>query len=67
MKINELIKSFEIWTSIEERELLSKLKKPVRLSTLPEREQQVAEALIRKSLLIKLGSQDPKVIANEHR
>lgn len=67
MKINELIKSFEIWTSIEERELLNRLKTPVRLSTLPERDQQVAESLIRKSLLIKLGHKDPKVVANEHR
>lgn len=67
MKINELIKSFEIWTSIEERELLNRLKTPARLSTLPERDQQVAESLIRKSLLIKLGHKDPKVVANEYR
>jgi hypothetical protein len=66
MKVSELVKSFQIWTSIEERALLSKLSKPVRLSTLPEREQQVAESLIRKSLLIKIGTQDPKVVANEY-
>lgn len=66
MKVSELVRSFQIWTSIEERALLSKLTKPTRLSTLPEREQQVAESLIRKSLLIKIGSVDPKVVANEY-
>jgi len=66
MKVSELVRSFQIWTSIEERALLKKLTQPTRLSTLPEREQQVAEALIRKSLLIKIGSEDPKVVANEY-
>lgn len=65
MKINELLRSFEIYTTIEEQQLLSKLQKPTKLSSLPEREQQVAENMIRKSLLIKIGSTDPEVVINE--
>lgn len=66
MKINELLRSFEIYTTIEEQHLLSKLQKPTKLSSLPERDQQVAENLIRKSLLKKIGHTDPDVVANEH-
>lgn len=68
MKVSELVRSFEIFTTNEERALLNKITRPTRLSTLPEREQQVAEKknLIRKSLLIKIGTKDPKVIANEY-
>lgn len=65
MRINELLRSFEIYTTIEEQQLLSKLQKPTKLSSLPEREQQVAENMIRKSLLIKIGSTDPEVVINE--
>jgi hypothetical protein len=67
MKINELVRSFEIFTTNEERALLQRLTKPTLLSTLPEREQHVAENLIRKSLLIKIGSVNPKVIANDYK
>jgi hypothetical protein len=66
MRINELLRSFEIYTTIEEQQLLSKLQKPTKLSSLPEREQQVAENMIRKSLLVKIGSKDPDVVANEY-
>jgi hypothetical protein len=67
MKINELVRSFEIWTTNEERALLTKLTRPTLLSMLPERDQQVAEGLIRKSLLIKIGEVNPKVVANVNR
>lgn len=67
MKINELVRSFEIWTTNEERALLRKLDRPTLLSMLPERDQQVAEGLIRKSLLIKIGEVNPKVVANVNR
>lgn len=67
MKINELVRSFEIWTTNEERALLRKLDRPTLLSMLPERDQQVAEGLIRKSLLIKIGEINPKVVANVNR
>ncbi len=66
MKINELLRSFEIYTTIEEQKLLSKLQKPTRLSSLPEREQQVAENMVRKSLLKKIGQKDPEVVVNEY-
>jgi hypothetical protein len=67
MKINELVRSFEIFTTNEERILLQRLTKPTLLSILPEREQHVAENLIRKSLLIKIGSVNPKVVANDYQ
>lgn len=66
MKINELLRSFEIYTTVEEQQLLSKLQKPTKLSSLPEREQQVAENMIRKSLLVKIGHKDPEVVINEY-
>jgi FixJ family two-component response regulator len=65
MKINELLGSFEIYTTIEEQQLLDKLQRRTKLSSLPEREQQVAENLIRKSLLKKIGYEDPDVVVNE--
>jgi len=67
MKINELVRSFEIWTTNEERALLSRLLRPTLLSTLAERDKVVAENLIRKSLLIKIGDKNPKVVANVDR
>lgn len=66
MKINELIRSFEIYTTNEEQQLLTKLQRPTKLSSLPERDQQIAENLIRKSLLKKIGHNDPDVVANEY-
>lgn len=65
MKINELIKSFEIWTTNEEKDLLEKLKKPTRLRNLNEHDQFRVQSLIRKSLVTKVGSDDPLVVANE--
>jgi hypothetical protein len=65
MKINELIDSFEIWTTNEEKKILAKLKEPVRLSTLSEHEQFKVQAMIRKSLISKIGHNDPTVVANE--
>jgi hypothetical protein len=65
MKINELIDNFEIWTTNEERELLKKLSKPVKIAHLSEHEQFTVQAMIRKSLLTKVGHEDPSVVANE--
>lgn len=65
MKINELINNFEIWTTNEEKELLHKLQKPTRLTCLSEQEQFKVQAMIRKSLLTKIGHIDPIVVANE--
>jgi len=65
MKINELISSFEIWTTNEEAELLKKLQKPTKISQLDEHDQFRVQAMIRKSLLTKIGHNDPSVVANE--
>ena len=60
-----LIDKFSIWTTNEERALLEKLKKPVKLSSLSEQEQFKVQAMVRKSLVIKVGMTDPTVVANE--
>lgn len=65
MKINELISGFEIWTTNEEAQLLTKLQQPTKLASLSETEQFRVQAMIRKSLVIKLGMEDPMVLANE--
>jgi len=65
MKINELIQSSEVWTTNEEKELLKKLSKPIRLSNLKEEDQFRVEALIRKSLVTKIGMEDPTVVIND--
>jgi len=65
MKLNELIDSFEIWTTNEEAALLKKLKYPVKLAQLNEHDQVRVQAMIRKSLVTKIGHKDPMVVANE--
>ena len=65
MKINELIVNFDIWTTNEEAKLLKKLSSPVRLTSLSEQDQFKVEAMIRKSLVTKIGMKDPSVVANE--
>jgi hypothetical protein len=65
MKLNELVKTFEIYTSNDEKAMLKKLNYPRALSSFSEREQFTIEGMIRKSLVIKIGDKDPKVIANE--
>jgi len=67
MKINELIGSFEIWTTNEEAKLLERLKTPVKLASLSEQDQFKVQAMIRKSLLTKIGHEDPMVVANEKK
>lgn len=65
MKINELIHDFEIWTTNEEVQILKKLTHPVPLSSLSEHDQVRVQAMIRKSLITKIGTHDPSVVANE--
>jgi len=65
MKINELVGEFGIWTTGEEAELLKKLSNPVKLATLSEHEQFTIQAMIRKSLVTKIGHTNPLVVANE--
>jgi len=65
MRINELVGEFGIFTTNEEAVILKKLTRPVPLSSLSEQEQFKIEALIRKSLVTKIGQVNPKVVANE--
>jgi len=65
MKINELIDNFEIWTTNEERSLLKKLSSPFKICQLSEQDQFKVQTLIRKSLVTKIGMDDPSVVANE--
>ena len=60
-----LLDEFSVWTTNEERALLEKLKRPVKLSSLNEQDQFRIQAMIRKSLVIKIGMKDPTVVANE--
>jgi hypothetical protein len=65
MKINELLNGFAIYTTLEEEQMLKKLQNPVLLDSFNERERFIIEGMIRKSLVIKIGHTNPKVIANE--
>lgn len=67
MKINELINDFEIYVSNEEKELLKKLDSARSFLSFSERERFIIEGLIRKSLVIKVGHDNPYVIANEEK
>lgn len=66
MKINELVGSFAIYTTNEEKDFLAKLRRPVKMAALTEHERVIAETMIRKSLLIKIGHEDPSIVANEY-
>jgi hypothetical protein len=66
MNINELISGFEIYTTNEEREVLDRLTRPIKLTALNERERVIGENMIRKSLVIKIGHTDPSVVKNEY-
>jgi hypothetical protein len=56
MRINELIGSFEIYTSNEEKAVLEQINRPLPLSSFQEREQVVIQNLVRKSLISKMTS-----------
>lgn len=66
MKVNDIISEFEIYTSNKEREVLERLSHARPLSSFSEQDQFTIEGLIRKSLVIKIGDHNPRVIANEH-
>ena len=61
-----MIKDFEVYTSNEEKRMLEQLTHVRPLSSFSERDQFTIESLIRKSLVIKVGDINPRVIANEH-
>lgn len=68
MKVSDLISDFKIWTTNEEKVLLKKLSSPKKLSHLAEQDQFRVQALIRKSLVTKVGfNEDPYVVANEQQ
>jgi tetrahydromethanopterin S-methyltransferase subunit B len=54
MKINELIKSFDIYLTNEEKSLLETFNKPLPMNSFPEREQVILTNLIRKSVVSKV-------------
>ena len=60
-----LLSHFGVWTTNEEAQLLKKLKEPVKINRLSEHEQFTIAAMIRKSLVTKVGHTDPSVVANE--
>ncbi len=67
MKLNELIKSFDIAVTNEEKILLDKLKKPEYIKNFQEREQFVLENLIRKSLVSKVYYKGEVVVVPDDR
>ena len=66
MQINELVGDFKIWTNNEEKQLLNKLGSAAYLESFNEHDQFIIEGLVRKSLVIKIGDTNPRVIANEY-
>jgi len=65
MKINEILTGFSIYTTRAEDAMLKRLQSVSYLKSFNEHEQFIIEGLIRKSLVIKIGDTNPKVIANE--
>ena len=61
MRINELIQEFTIQTSNEEKDMLNKLQSIKNLDTFMERDQEVINQLVRKSLVRKI-EQDNNVM-----
>ena len=67
MKLNELVKGFEIYTTNEEKSLLDKLEKPCYIEFFTEREQIVLDNLVRKSLVSKVNYKGALVVVgHEH-
>ena len=65
MRINELVTEFTIQTSNEEKEVLGKLKSAKNLDTFMERDQEVINQLVRKSLVRKIEQvNNVMVVAN---
>ena len=65
MRINELIQGFTIQTSNEEKDMLSKLQSVKNLDTFMERDQEVINQLIRKSLVRRMDKDgQTMVVAN---
>ena len=66
MKLNELIEDFTIFTTNEEKQVLSKIDDMMPIDTFTEREQTIIENLVRKSLVSKVHQRGSTlVMANE--
>jgi len=63
MKLNELIDSFEVFTTNEETLELTKLEGMVPFESLTERQQVIINNLIRKSLVSKIRSKEGIMVA----
>jgi hypothetical protein len=62
MKISNLIKEFEIFTTNEEKQILDKIGTPCYIDTFSDREQFVIENLVKKSLLSKVQIRGSTVV-----
>ena len=68
MKINELISDFNVFTTSEEDEVLSKCKQLRSFHSFTPREQFILETLIRKALVSKIVKEKTvMVLANEYQ
>ena len=65
MKVNEILGQFDIYMSNDEKKLIKELRHSRPLNSFNEHDQFTIESLIRKSLVIKIGDTNPRVIANE--
>ena len=62
MKINELLSSFYIYITNEEREIYNKLDERISLTEFDERERFVIQNLIRKSLVSKVVANGQELV-----
>lgn len=67
MKINELLKSFEIYITNEEREIYENIRERTALSQFNEREQFIIQNLIRKSLVSKVVTNGQVLVVKNDR
>lgn len=58
MKLNELVRSMNVWTSQEEKDLLAKINNVSILNSFDEHDRYIIENLVRKSLLVKIESKN---------
>jgi hypothetical protein len=65
MKLKDVLSQFKIYTTHDEDRMLEELSYARPLSSFNERDQFIIEGLIRKSLVIKIGESNPRVIAND--
>ena len=66
MKLNELIQDFTIYTTNEEKDVLSKIDNIMSIDIFTDREQVIIENLVRKSLVSKVHNKGSTlVMANE--